>query len=113
MAIRREDERHVEPLRGRVELRLLEAVGRGEMSRLGLDQRHRHALGAGVDLGAKDVVGPSLRPASGLAVDDLDRARGLLPADEVLGPAARVERVVDELGSGIGLAQVHGPACPP
>lgn len=46
----------------------------------------------------------------GLSVDDLDRAEGLLAADQILGPAARMQRRVDQLGPRPGLAACQWPS---
>jgi hypothetical protein len=47
---------------------------------------------------------------SGLLPNDLDGAGGLFAANEFFGPAAPVDRGVDQLGPGVGFVVVHGQA---
>jgi hypothetical protein len=52
-------------------------------------------------------VTPPLGLLARLAADDLDGARRLLAANEILGLAARVDGRVDELGAGISFGECH------
>ena len=77
-------------------LGLLEAVAWVLVLVLRLDDRDRDRLGVDCDLDAERVVRPAVGLAPRSAVDDLDRPQRLLALDEVLGPAASVDRRVDQ-----------------
>ena len=55
-------------------------------------------------LQAQGVVDPAFGLTAGAAAYDVDGPGGLLTADEVFGPPSLVERRIDQLGSGVGLA---------
>jgi hypothetical protein len=75
VAVRGDHERDVQALRGSlVGLRLVEAVRRGLVLTLRLQDGDRHGLGVRRDLDLECVVRATVGLASGLAVDDLDRA---------------------------------------
>jgi hypothetical protein len=110
MAVGGEDELDIEPAAGGVGLSLLEAVGGREMLGLGLDERDGHGLARLIHPDTQGVVHAALGPAPRLPLDDLDRPRRLLAPDEVLGPAARMERRVDQLGPSVGFPEGHEAA---
>jgi hypothetical protein len=107
VAVAGEDELHVEALGGRVQLGLLQPMSRWLVLGLGLDEGDGYGLRVGRSLDAQRVVGAPPGLLEGPAVDDLDGAGRLLAADEVLGPAARVDGGVDELGARIGFRKPH------
>jgi len=111
MAVAGEDELHVEAFGGRVQLGLLEPVARRLALGLGLDEGDGDGLRVGRGLDAQRVVRAALGLLERPAVDDLDGAGRLLAADEVLGPASRVDGGVDELGARIGFRKPQ--SCPP
>ena len=59
-----------------------------EVFLLGLDEGQGDGLGVDVHLDPQDVVDLSARAPPRLAVEDFDRACGLFPPNEILGPAA-------------------------
>src|SRR5262245_48189879 len=75
---------------------------------LGFDERHGDRLGLLTDANAEGIVSPSASTAPSLAADDLDRPEGRFAADQVLGPALRVDGGVNQFRSGICLRQGHG-----
>jgi hypothetical protein len=105
--IGREAGGHIESPAGAIGLGLLQPVARGQVLGLGLDERHCHGLALGAHLDAQRVVGAPARATPGLALQHVHRARRLLAADQVLRPAAGMERRVDQLGAGIRLTQRH------
>jgi hypothetical protein len=111
--VRGEDERDVEAFAGGVALGLVQAVAGGQFFLLGLDQGDGDGLRVRVDLDAQGVVDLAPGAAAALASEDLDGARRLLAADEVLGPAPPVQRRVDQLGSGVGFVEHHRLRTPP
>mgnify|MGYP001620104633 CR=1 FL=1 len=56
------------------------------------------------------VVDAPFGQLAGAALGENDGPGRLLPADEVLGPAAGVQRRVYQLGAGVGFAQLGGHA---
>jgi hypothetical protein len=111
VAIRGDHERDVQSLRrSPVGLRLVEAVRRGLVLALRLQDGNRHGLGVRGDLDPECVVRPAVGLATGLAIDDLDRTEGFLAADQVLGPAPGMQRRVDQLGPRLGLVACQCPS---
>lgn len=110
VAVAGEDELHVETLGDGVELGLLESVARWLVLGLGLDEGDGNGLRHGRRLDTQRVIDAALCLLERPAVDDLDGAGRLLPPDEVLGPAARVDGGVDELGARIGFRKPQ--SCP-
>ena len=104
MAVAGKHELDVQALAGRVRLGLLQSVRGRLVFRLGFDQRHGHRLRIRSDFDPQHIVHAPLGLLARLAVDDLDRAGGLLAPNQILGPAARVESGVDQFGAGIRLA---------
>ena len=86
-----------------ITLRLVEPVARRQRILLGFDEGYGDRLGLLADANAEGVVGPSTCATTSLAADDLDRPESRFAADQVLGPALRVDGGVDQFGSGICL----------
>ena len=101
MAVGREDELDVMPSAFGIAFGLIKAVTGRVAFLLGLDEGQGDGLGVDVHLDPKDVVDLSPRTPR-LAVDDFDRACGLFPPNEILGPAAFANGRVDQFGSRIG-----------
>jgi hypothetical protein len=112
VAVAAEDERHVEAFAVGIGAALLEAMRRWQMLGLGLDQRHRDRLGAGMDLDAQRVIDAAPGLLARLPVNDGDRAGRLFPPNKIFGSAPSVDRRVDQLGPGIGFGERRDLSCP-
>ena len=91
MAVAGKDEGYVEPLTGGVEFGLLQAVGRGQVFGLGLDEGNRDRLRLGVHFDAQDVIHPSFSAPPGEPVNDVNCRGGFFAADEVFRPATGMD----------------------
>jgi len=107
MAVRGEGEKDVEAAAHGVGLGLLEPVRRWQMLGLRLEECDRYGLAGGVDPESERVVNATLWPPAGTLTNHLDRAGRLLATDQILGPAAGVERGVDQLRSSVGFTERH------
>jgi len=107
MAVRGEGEKDVEAAAHGVGLGLLEPVRRWQMLGLRLEESDRYGLAGRVDLDSERVVNATLWPPAGTLTNHLDRAGRLLATDQILGPAAGVERGVDQLRSSVGFTERH------
>ena len=98
-------EGNIQPLG--VQLRLLQAMGRGILLRFGLDQGHGDGLGSCFNLNPEGIINPASLLSAWLAADDMDSSGGLLPANEILRPASRMQSRVDQLCSCVSFVQTH------
>ncbi len=89
-----------------VTFRLVEAVPGGKGRLFRFEQRHCDRLSFRAHLNAKRVVHPPLGSAPRFAGDNLHCAGGLLPLNEILGPATRMNGRVNQLCSGVCFAEI-------
>jgi hypothetical protein len=90
-----------------VPLGLLQAGCWSEVFGFGLEHSDGDRLGLGIDLYAERVVRSALPTPARFAIDDFNCAGGFLTPDEVLCPAAAVQRRIDELCPCVCLAEWH------
>jgi hypothetical protein len=104
VAVAGKHERHVES--ARASFGLLEAVTWRARFGLGLDERQRYGLRAGIDAHAKQIVDAARETPGALAVQH-DRSGGLLAENQILGPSSETYCRGDQLCAGVGFVKRH------